>query len=56
VYGNPETTTGGNALEFYGSVRLDIRRVIGEIWQPYVADVSMLGEQAATLGASCRLS
>ena len=26
VYGNPETTTGGNALKFYGSVRLDIRR------------------------------
>jgi hypothetical protein len=26
VYGNPETTTGGNALEFYCSVRLDIRR------------------------------
>ncbi len=27
VYGNPETTTGGNALKFYCSVRLDIRRV-----------------------------
>jgi recombination protein RecA len=27
VYGNPETTTGGNALKFYASVRLDIRRV-----------------------------
>ncbi|MBD1848918.1 recombinase RecA [Leptolyngbya sp. GB1-A1] len=26
-YGNPETTTGGNALKFYASVRLDIRRV-----------------------------
>ncbi len=26
VYGNPETTTGGNALNFYCSVRLDIRR------------------------------
>jgi recombination protein RecA len=26
VYGNPETTTGGNALKFYASVRLDIRR------------------------------
>jgi recombination protein RecA len=26
VYGNPETTTGGNALKFYSSVRLDIRR------------------------------
>src|SRR3546814_13459031 len=26
MYGNPETTTGGNALKFYDSVRLDIRR------------------------------
>ena len=30
VYGNPEVTTGGNALKFYSSVRLDIRR-IGQI-------------------------
>ena len=27
MYGNPETTTGGNALKFYSSVRLDVRRV-----------------------------
>ncbi len=27
TYGNPETTTGGNALKFYASVRLDIRRI-----------------------------
>jgi recombination protein RecA len=27
VFGNPETTTGGNALKFYSSVRLDIRRI-----------------------------
>ena len=26
VYGNPETTTGGNALKFYASVRIDVRR------------------------------
>jgi recombination protein RecA len=26
-YGNPETTTGGNALKFYASLRLDIRRI-----------------------------
>ena len=26
IYGNPETTTGGNALKFYSSVRIDIRR------------------------------
>lgn len=29
MFGNPETTTGGNALKFYSSVRLDIRRVTG---------------------------
>jgi recombination protein RecA len=27
MFGNPETTTGGNALKFYSSVRIDIRRV-----------------------------
>jgi recombination protein RecA len=27
VFGNPETTTGGNALKFYASVRLDVRRI-----------------------------
>jgi len=27
VFGNPETTTGGNALKFYASVRIDIRRI-----------------------------
>jgi recombination protein RecA len=27
MYGNPETTTGGNALKFYSSVRMDVRRV-----------------------------
>ena len=26
MFGNPETTTGGNALKFYSSVRVDIRR------------------------------
>ncbi len=29
VYGNPETTTGGNALQFYASVRIDIRKASG---------------------------
>lgn len=29
MFGNPETTTGGNALKFYSSVRLDIRRIEG---------------------------
>ncbi len=27
MYGNPETTTGGNALKFYASVRLDVRKI-----------------------------
>ncbi|WWP02616.1 MAG: recombinase RecA [Candidatus Dasytiphilus stammeri] len=27
IFGNPETTTGGNALKFYASIRLDIRRI-----------------------------
>jgi recombination protein RecA len=35
VFGNPETTTGGNALKFYASVRLDVRRIapvkVGEV-------------------------
>ena len=30
MFGNPETTTGGNALKFYASIRMDIRR-IGQI-------------------------
>jgi len=30
MFGNPETTTGGNALKFYASIRLDIRK-IGQI-------------------------
>ena len=29
VYGNPEVTTGGRALKYYSSVRIDIRRVEG---------------------------
>ena len=27
MFGNPETTTGGNALKFYASVRVDIRKI-----------------------------
>jgi len=27
MFGNPETTTGGRALKFYSSVRIDIRRI-----------------------------
>ena len=29
MFGNPETTTGGRALKFYSSVRMDIRRIAG---------------------------
>ena len=37
MFGNPETTTGGNALKFYASVRLDIRRIgaVKEIAAPF---------------------
>jgi recombination protein RecA len=37
MYGNPETTTGGNALKFYASMRLDIRR-IGQIKEAATSD------------------
>lgn len=40
MFGNPETTTGGNALKFYSSVRLDIRR-IGSIKK----DTSVIGNR-----------
>jgi RecA/RadA recombinase len=33
MFGNPETTTGGNALKFYASVRLDIRRSTQIRWR-----------------------
>lgn len=29
MYGNPETTTGGNALKYYASVRMEIKRTEG---------------------------
>ena len=35
MFGNPETTTGGNALKFYASVRLDIRRVKNKVAPPF---------------------
>jgi len=40
MFGNPETTTGGNALKFYSSVRLDVRR-IGQIKN----DVDVIGNK-----------
>ena len=39
MFGSPETTTGGNALKFYSSVRLDIRR-IGAIKQAKMLSVT----------------
>ena len=33
MFGNPETTTGGNALKFYASVRLDIRRILIRVYE-----------------------
>ena len=41
MYGNPEVTTGGRALKFYASVRIDVRRIeslktrLGDHWQPH---------------------
>jgi recombination protein RecA len=40
MFGNPETTTGGNALKFYASVRLDIRRI-----QSIKADAQVIGNR-----------
>jgi recombination protein RecA len=33
MFGNPETTTGGNALKFYSSMRLDVRRIAAPRWR-----------------------
>ena len=39
MFGSPETTTGGKALKFYASVRLDVRRIGGEAGQVKSGDV-----------------
>ena len=44
MFGSPETTTGGNALKFYASVRLDVRR-IGSIKENNGKDVSVVGNR-----------
>lgn len=41
MYGSPETTTGGNALKFYASVRIDIRRSITEANSIVVDDIKV---------------
>jgi len=43
MFGNPETTTGGNALKFYASVRMDIRRI------------SQIKQGDAVIGNHCRI-
>ncbi|HEU5005253.1 MAG TPA: recombinase RecA [Candidatus Saccharimonadales bacterium] len=43
MFGNPETTTGGNALKFYASVRMDIRRI------------SQIKQGDAVIGNHCRV-
>jgi recombination protein RecA len=51
MFGNPETTTGGNALKFYASVRLDIRR-IGQIKE----GVEIIGNRTRVKVAKNKLS
>ena len=56
MFGNPETTTGGNALKFYASVRLDIRRVgqIKDGEEIYGEGISRSGE-IVDLGVECNV-
>lgn len=51
MFGSPETTTGGNALKFYASVRLDVRR-IGAIKE---ATPSQAGKEVAVIGNRTRV-
>jgi recombination protein RecA len=51
MFGSPETTTGGNALKFYASVRLDVRR-IGAIKE---AAAAVAGKEAAVVGSRTRV-
>jgi recombination protein RecA len=51
MFGNPETTTGGNALKFYASIRLDIRRTekitVGEEVMGHVVRVKVVKNKVA---------
>ena len=49
MFGNPETTTGGNALKFYSSVRLDIRRVGG------IKEAAAAGKEPSIIGNRTRV-
>ncbi len=46
MFGNPETTTGGRALKFYSSIRLDIRRIAG---------IKGTGENASDIGSRVKV-
>jgi len=46
MFGNPETTTGGRALKFYSSIRMDIRRIAG---------IKGTGENAADVGSRVKV-
>jgi recombination protein RecA len=52
MFGSPETTTGGNALKFYSSIRLDIRR-IGAIKE--AASATSAGKEPAVVGNRTRV-
>ena len=63
MFGNPETTTGGNALKFYASVRLDIRRtgavkdrdeVVGNATRVKVGQTVARGDRVGDMGNSGR--
>src|SRR5690606_25606128 len=49
MFGSPETTTGGNALKFYSSVRLDIRRIGG------IKEAAGAGKDPAFIGNRTRV-
>lgn len=59
VFGNPETTTGGNALKFYASIRLDVRRSTaiksGEKVVGHEMDVKIIKNKLAPPFRKCRL-
>ena len=59
VFGNPETTSGGNALKFYASIRLDVRRSTaiksGEKVVGHEMDVKIIKNKLAPPFRKCRL-
>ena len=49
MFGNPETTSGGNALKFYSSVRMDIRRIGAIKDKDQIVGAHFLSEEADEL-------